>query len=43
MKFKGIERIPLLRFSAFEYAGYQVDWDESDYPIDHEDYLTERV
>ena len=42
MKFKGIDGIHLLRFSAFECAGYQVGWDENDYPIDCEDYLIER-
>ena len=42
MKFKGIDGIHLLRFSAFESAGYQVGWDEADYPTDCEHYLTER-
>ena len=42
MRFQGIDRIHLLRFSAFECAGYQVIWDEADYPIDCEDYLIER-
>ena len=42
MKFKGIDRIHLLRFSDFECAGYQVGWDKADYPIDCEDYLIER-
>ena len=42
MRFKGIDRIHLLRFSAFECAGYQVGWDEADYPIDCKDYLIER-
>ena len=42
IKSKGIDGIPLLRFTAFEYAGYQVGWDEADYPIDCEDYLIKR-
>ena len=42
IKFKGNDGIHLLRFSAFECAGYQVGWDEADYPIDCEDYLIER-
>ena len=42
IKFKGIDGIHLLRFNAFECAGYQVDWDEADYPIDCEDYIIER-
>ena len=41
MKVKGIDGIHLLRFSAFECAGYQVGW-VADYPIDCEDYLIER-
>ena len=41
MKFKGIDRIHLLRFSPFECAGYIVGWHEADYPIDCEDYLFE--
>ena len=42
MKFKEIDGIHLLRFSAFECAGYQVGWDEANSPIDCEDYLIER-
>ena len=42
MKFKGIDGIHLLRFSAFECAGYQVGWNGTGYPIDCEDYLIER-
>ena len=42
MKFKRIDRIHPLRFSAFECTGYQVGWDEADYPIDCKDYLIER-
>ena len=41
MKLKGIDGIHILRFSAFECAGYQVGWDETNYPIDCEDYLIE--
>ena len=42
MKFKGIDGIHLLRFSAFECAGYQVGWDEANYPIDCGDHLIVR-
>ena len=34
--------IHLLRFTAFECTGYQVGWDEADYPTDCEDFLIER-
>ena len=42
MKFIEIDGIHLLRFSAFDCAGFQVGWDEANYPIDCEDYLIER-
>ena len=42
MKFKENDVIHLLRFSAFEFVGYQVGWDEADYSIDCEDYIFER-
>ena len=41
MKCKIIDRVHLLRFSAFECAKYQVGWNEANYPIGCEDYLTE--
>ena len=43
IKFKGIDWIHPLRFSAFECTGYQVDWDEADYAIDCEVFLIESL
>ena len=37
IKIKGIDGIHLLRLSAFGCAGYQVGWDEADFPIDCEE------
>ena len=37
IKIKGIDGIHLLRLSAFECDGYQLGWDEADYPIDCEE------
>ena len=34
MKFRGVDGIHLLRFSAFESSGYKVGWGDIDYPID---------
>ena len=42
MKFRGIDEIHLLRFSAFECPGYQVGWNEVVYHVDCGGDLIER-
>ena len=42
MRFRGVDGIHLLRFSAFECSGYEVDWGDVDDSIDCEEHLFKR-